>query len=209
MPMKVESAKIEKYAAYLKDKYRPPSRGGNTGAWHQHVMTIEGETYSFLARGARKWVLIGLDVGSRAVLGVQAFHNAKAGREFDALEEQRLVALRIGWLPHLQCPVGNEFAAHGAGAVRNGRRDIHMEFIGVDETPAARHFYQKRLVMSVRLQSVADRLLQRHRLGPDAEMRSVSDEVDVVFVAANRLDRRADRCRSLEENAHQSKQRIF
>jgi hypothetical protein len=54
--MKIESALIAKYDVYLKDKYRPPSKGGNTGAWHQHVMQINGETYSFLARGARKWV---------------------------------------------------------------------------------------------------------------------------------------------------------
>ena len=38
-----------------KDKPRPPSRGGNTRAWHQHVLTIGGEKYSFLALGARKW----------------------------------------------------------------------------------------------------------------------------------------------------------
>lgn len=54
--MRVEAAIVEHYGTYLKDKYRPPSKGGNTGAWHQHVMTIGKEKYSFLARGARKWV---------------------------------------------------------------------------------------------------------------------------------------------------------
>jgi hypothetical protein len=54
--MKIENAPVEHYGAYLKDKYRPPSKGGNTGAWHQHVLTIGGEKYSFLARGSRKWV---------------------------------------------------------------------------------------------------------------------------------------------------------
>jgi hypothetical protein len=57
--MRVENAVVEKYGAYLKDKYRPPSQGGNTRAWHQHVLTIEGRTYSFLALGARKWVYSG------------------------------------------------------------------------------------------------------------------------------------------------------
>lgn len=54
--MRIDNAPVEHYGAYLKDKYRPPSRGGNTGAWHQHVLTIRGEKYSFLARGSRKWV---------------------------------------------------------------------------------------------------------------------------------------------------------
>lgn len=57
--MKVEFAAPEHYGAYLKDKSRPPSRGGNTRAWHQHVLTIGGERYSFLALGARKWVFAG------------------------------------------------------------------------------------------------------------------------------------------------------
>jgi hypothetical protein len=52
--MRIEKAIVEHYAAYLKDKYRPPSRGGNTRAWHQHVLRINGETYAFLALGARK-----------------------------------------------------------------------------------------------------------------------------------------------------------
>ena len=54
--MQIEFARVEHYGSYLKDKYRPPSKGGNTGAWHQHVLTIGGEKYSFLARGSRKWV---------------------------------------------------------------------------------------------------------------------------------------------------------
>lgn len=54
--MRVEKTKVDDYKAFLKDKYRPPSKGGNTRAWHQHVLTIKGEKYSFLALGARKWV---------------------------------------------------------------------------------------------------------------------------------------------------------
>lgn len=57
--MRVERAVVERYRAYLKDKYRPPSKGGNTGAWHQHVLRIDGENYSFLAAHAGKFVFKG------------------------------------------------------------------------------------------------------------------------------------------------------
>ena len=54
--MLVERTSIQNYRATLKDMYRPPSRGGNTRAWHQHVITIDGTQYSFLALGAKRWV---------------------------------------------------------------------------------------------------------------------------------------------------------
>lgn len=54
--MQVEKKQVAFYGAYLKENHRPPSRGGNTKAWHQHVLTIDGEKYSFLALGQRKWV---------------------------------------------------------------------------------------------------------------------------------------------------------
>jgi hypothetical protein len=57
--VKIEKADVEDYAVYLKDKYRPPSRGGNKRAWHQHVLTIGGETYSFLAAWSGKFVFKG------------------------------------------------------------------------------------------------------------------------------------------------------
>lgn len=57
--MRIEKAEIELYGVYLKDKSRPPSRGGNKRAWHQHVMTIGGETYSFLAAWSGKFVFKG------------------------------------------------------------------------------------------------------------------------------------------------------
>lgn len=57
--MKVEKAEIEHYGVYLKDKSRPPSRGGNKKAWHQHVITIGGEIYSFLAAWSGKFVFKG------------------------------------------------------------------------------------------------------------------------------------------------------
>lgn len=54
--MRVESASIEGYSSRLVENARPPSRGGNTGAWHRHVMIIGGEPYSFLAAHAGKFV---------------------------------------------------------------------------------------------------------------------------------------------------------
>jgi hypothetical protein len=52
----VQNATIDSYETYLKDKYRPPSRGGNKKAWHSHVIKIDGETYSFLAPSRSKYV---------------------------------------------------------------------------------------------------------------------------------------------------------
>ncbi|NHO40333.1 hypothetical protein GOB80_11705 [Acetobacter ghanensis] len=54
--MRVERSKFQSYDVYLKDKSRPPSRGGNCRAWHQHVITIDGEKYSFLAAWSGKFV---------------------------------------------------------------------------------------------------------------------------------------------------------
>lgn len=52
---KVESKHFEKYGLFLVEKYRPPSRGGNTNALHSHTLTIEGERYGFLALGSQQW----------------------------------------------------------------------------------------------------------------------------------------------------------
>lgn len=57
--MRVEQAEVEHYGVYLKDKSRPPSRGGNSRAWHQHVLTIDGERYSFLAAWSGKFLYKG------------------------------------------------------------------------------------------------------------------------------------------------------
>ena len=54
--MKIENKKIESYGKYLREKSRPPSKGGNTNALHAHVLIIEGEKYSFLALGSQQWV---------------------------------------------------------------------------------------------------------------------------------------------------------
>lgn len=52
-------ANVESYVTYLKEPYRPPSRGGNTKALHAHCLTVNGETFSFLALGAKKFVYKG------------------------------------------------------------------------------------------------------------------------------------------------------
>ncbi|MCZ4292054.1 hypothetical protein [Hoeflea alexandrii] len=57
--MRIEKADLENYGVYLKDKSRPPSRGGNKRAWYQHVMVISGEKYSFLAAWSGKFVFKG------------------------------------------------------------------------------------------------------------------------------------------------------
>jgi len=57
--MRVEGKPVTNYHAVLKENSRPPSRGGNTRAWHRHSFVIDGESYSFLALGAKKWVFVG------------------------------------------------------------------------------------------------------------------------------------------------------
>jgi len=57
--VRLERAEVDYYSVYLKDKSRPPSRGGNRRAWHQHVLTIAGERYSFLATWSGKFVYQG------------------------------------------------------------------------------------------------------------------------------------------------------
>ncbi|TVU87765.1 hypothetical protein FQP89_19490 [Vreelandella titanicae] len=56
VPVKIENAKIEDYQKYLKEKSRPPSRGGNTKSLHAHILVIDGKQYSFLALGSQQWV---------------------------------------------------------------------------------------------------------------------------------------------------------
>jgi hypothetical protein len=51
-----ERAAWEAYTTILLEPSRPPSRGGNTSALHQHRLTNDGQVFSFRARGARTWV---------------------------------------------------------------------------------------------------------------------------------------------------------
>ncbi len=53
---KVGPVRVANYKTFLVDKYRPPSRGGNTRAWHRHSFEVEGDQFSFLALGAKKWI---------------------------------------------------------------------------------------------------------------------------------------------------------
>lgn len=50
---------FDDYSAGHVEKYRPPSKGGNTSAIHAHRIEIEGEGYYFMARGSRQWVYKG------------------------------------------------------------------------------------------------------------------------------------------------------
>lgn len=54
--IKVGPVEVNSYRAFLVEPSRPPSKGGNTRAWHQHSFEIDGERYSFLALGAKRWV---------------------------------------------------------------------------------------------------------------------------------------------------------
>ena len=54
--MKIENAKFDDYRYSLCDKYRPPSKGGNTKALHWHFIIINNITYSFKAPGTKQWV---------------------------------------------------------------------------------------------------------------------------------------------------------
>jgi hypothetical protein len=53
---RIEGARVEDYKTFLVEEYRPPSKGGNTSAMHAHTMWIDGEKYSWWARGTKKWV---------------------------------------------------------------------------------------------------------------------------------------------------------
>jgi len=52
----IDLSKVDEYTTILIEKYRSPSKGGNTSALHSHRLVIEGKEYFFKARGAKKWV---------------------------------------------------------------------------------------------------------------------------------------------------------
>lgn len=56
MPLRIADAVVTKYRTALREPHRPPSRGGNTSALHAHYLVIDGEVYSFLALGTKRWV---------------------------------------------------------------------------------------------------------------------------------------------------------
>lgn len=53
---KIEHKQITAYGKFLVEHSRPPSKGGNTGALHSHVLEIDGDKFSFLALGSQQWV---------------------------------------------------------------------------------------------------------------------------------------------------------
>lgn len=53
---RVELRPFEAYTTVLIEPGRPPSKGGNTRALHSHRLTIDGEHYSLLALGTKRWV---------------------------------------------------------------------------------------------------------------------------------------------------------
>lgn len=66
---------IENYTTILAEPGRPPSKGGNTRALHSHRLTIDGEHYSFLALGSRKWVFASDVVSFDYVLTPEGYRN--------------------------------------------------------------------------------------------------------------------------------------
>lgn len=55
----VENVQPSSYQTFLNEPHRSPSRGGNTGAWHAHALTVDDQRYSSLALGIRKWGYVG------------------------------------------------------------------------------------------------------------------------------------------------------
>ena len=53
---RIEPAQIEDYQTFLYEPSRPPSQGGNTSALHVHTIWVQGQKYSFFARGSLQWV---------------------------------------------------------------------------------------------------------------------------------------------------------
>ena len=56
MTESVTNKKISDYKKILTEKSRPPSRGGNSKARHTHIVTIDGERYSFIAFDSKQWI---------------------------------------------------------------------------------------------------------------------------------------------------------
>lgn len=56
MTKSVSNRNFSDYTKILTEKGRPPSRGGNSKARHTHIITIDGERYSFIAFGSKQWI---------------------------------------------------------------------------------------------------------------------------------------------------------
>lgn len=91
------------YITFLYEPSRPPSQGGNTSALHVHTMVIDGQKYSFFARGSRKWVYVGdrvsfsfrlTDKGYRNVIRTSIVTQDKTGRPVERGDRRAKQTLR-------------------------------------------------------------------------------------------------------------------
>lgn len=71
----IEGAAVDDYRADIADKYRPPSRGGNTTVRHRHRVSIGGVWYSWFAVGAKKWIFKGDRVSFKYVVTPEGYRN--------------------------------------------------------------------------------------------------------------------------------------
>lgn len=71
----VTDAKLDSYQAFLSEHHRPPSKGGNTRALHAHVLRLAGESYSFFAMGAKKWVFAADTVSFKYLVTEKGYRN--------------------------------------------------------------------------------------------------------------------------------------
>lgn len=73
--LRQENVTASDYAAFLFEPGRPPSKGGNTTALHQHAFFVDGVRYSFFARGSRMCVYKGDTVSFDYHVTEDGYHN--------------------------------------------------------------------------------------------------------------------------------------
>lgn len=72
---RVELQPFSDYTAFLVEKYRSPAKGGNTSALHVHRLKVDGEHYTFFARGSRMWAYKGDRVSFDYVITPEGYRN--------------------------------------------------------------------------------------------------------------------------------------
>ena len=70
-----ENVTVTDYRAFLFEPGRPPSKGGNTSALHQHAFFVDGVRYSFFARGSRMFIYQGDTVSFDYHVTPEGYHN--------------------------------------------------------------------------------------------------------------------------------------
>ena len=73
-----------------------------------------------------------------------------------------------------------------------------MKFVGVIETPASRHLNEERGIVAIVAKAVADLTLEHGRGHQRLDVRDMRDQIDVVLVDPDRLNRRAYRDGALQ-----------